>query len=155
MGSQPETASQVKPTENQDSTGQRKQEPDSEPDSEMERIKKGLLDPRTISKGVDPEGRTKTARAILEARASSRSKSERVVAGEQKLREIADLTTSLYEQEREIEKRLKQRLESFLVKLRIAVGIGDEQIERLQREIEEIKSQRDTLMRKSLLLKGI
>jgi hypothetical protein len=116
--------------------------------SNVEQIKKELkeeLDPRTISKKVDAEGRTETARAILEARASRKATSESIASREKKLQEIEELITSSYQQERKIEEELTQRLESLLVKLKRAVGIGDEQAAILQREIDTVKSERDAL----------
>jgi len=117
----------------------------AEPAFNIEQIKKELVGPRTISKKVDAEGRTETARAILEARASRKATSENIASREQKLQEIAKLTTSSYQQERKIEEELAQRLESLLVKLKSAVGIGDKQASILQREIDTVKSERDAL----------
>ena len=46
--------------------------PKVEPTSKVGQIREEFIDPRTISKKLDPEGRSETARAILEARASAR-----------------------------------------------------------------------------------
>lgn len=117
----------------------------TEPDSSVEQIKKQLLDPQTISKRVDTEGRSEMAKMILETRASGKTTSESIASNEQILQEIAELITSLHQQERQKMGELTQRLESCLVKLKSAVGIKDEQAVNLQREINAIQSERREL----------
>ena len=68
---------------------------------DIEQIKKELVDPRTISKKTDVEGRNTTAQAILEARAGTRSTRGAIAEKEQKVQEIAELTSTSYQQERE------------------------------------------------------
>lgn len=123
--------------------------PKVEPISEMEQIKKELTDPRTISKKLDPEGRSETAQTILEARASARSTKEGITGNEQKVQEIAELTSTSYQQERQKMGELTQRLETLVVKLKNAVGFGDKQAAALQEEIGAIKSERDALYTQS------
>lgn len=123
--------------------------PKAEPTPEIEQIKKELTDPRIISKKIDPEGRSETARAILEARASARTTKENIAGNEQKVQEIAELTSTLYQQERQKMGELIQRLVTLVVKLKNAVGLGDKQAAALQDEIDAIISERDTLYAQS------
>jgi len=116
-----------------------------EPDFNIEEIKKELLDPRTISKRVDPEGRTEIARAILEARRRRKIISESIVSNERRLQEIKESLDSLYRQKVQKERELTRRLESLLVKLKSAVGIVDKQATALQGEIDAIRSERNAL----------
>ena len=123
--------------------------PKAEPTPEIEQIKKELTDPRTILKKLDPEGRSETARAILEARTSSRTTKESIAGSEQKTQEIAELTSASYQQERQKMGELTQRLETLVVKLKNAVGLEDKQTAALQGEIGAIKSERDALYAQS------
>jgi len=126
----------------------------AEPASNIEQIKKELVDPRAISKKVDAEGRSQTARAILEARAGGRTTSESIASNEQRLQEIAELTTSSYQQERQKMGELTQRLENLVVKLKNAVGISDKQAATLQAEIDTIKAERNALYEQSYTLEN-
>src|SRR3989344_8197670 len=126
--------------------------PKMEPTPEIEQIKKELTDPRTISKKLDPEGRSETARAILEARTSSRTTKESIAGSEQKTQEIAELTSASYQQERQKMGELTQRLETLVVKLKNAVGLGDKQATALQGEINAIKSERGALYAQSFAI---
>lgn len=123
--------------------------PKAEPKPEIDQIKKELTDPRTISKKLDSEGRSETAQAILEARASAKSTKEGIAENEQKVQEIAELTSTSYQQERQKMRELAQRLETLAVKLKNAVGLGDKQATALQDEIGAIKSERDALYAQS------
>lgn len=116
-----------------------------EPKINIEQVKKELTDPRTISKKTDPEGRTETARAILEARANARSTSEDISQKEQRVQQIAELTTDLYKRERQKTEALTKRLENVVVRVKKLVGVGDTQASGLQTELEEIKAERDAL----------
>ena len=60
----------------------------AEPKPEIDQIKKELTDPRTISKKLDPEGRSETAKTILEARVSARSTKEGIAGNEQKYKKL-------------------------------------------------------------------
>lgn len=124
----------------------------AEPKPEIDQIKKELTDPRTISKKLDPEGRSETAKTILEARASARSTKEGIAVIEQKVQEIAELTSTSYQQERQKMGELTQRLESLVVKLKSAVGLSDKLAAALQGEIDAIKSKRDALYMQSFAL---
>lgn len=119
--------------------------PKVEPTLEIEQIKKELTDPRTISKKLDPGGRSETARAILEARANTKATRENIAENEQKVQEIAELTSASYQKERQKIGELMQRLETLVVKLKNTVGLGDKQAATLQGEISAIKSERDAL----------
>lgn len=116
-----------------------------EPKVGIEQVKKELIDPRTISKKIDPEGRTETARAILESRANARSTSEDISQREQRVQQIAELTSSSYQQERQKANELTQRLENVVVKVKKLAGVGDAQASGLQAEIDAVKSERDAL----------
>lgn len=125
--------------------------PKVEPTPDIGQLKKEL-DPRTISKILDQEGRNKTARAILEARTSARTTKENIVGNEQKVQEIAELTSSSHKQERQKMGELTQRLETLVVKLKSAVGLGDKQADTLQNEIGAIKSERENLFGQSFAI---
>ena len=116
---------------------------------DIEQIKKELVDPRTISKKTDVEGRNATAQAILEARAGARSTRGAIAEKEQKVQEITELTSTSYQQERERAKALTERLETLVVKLKSVVGVGDKQASALQGEIDAIKSDRNALYSQS------
>lgn len=115
-------------------------------------LKKELTDPRTISKKLDLEGRSETARAILEARASARATKEGIAGSEQKTQEIAELTSASYQQERQKMGELTQRLETLVVKLKNVVGLGDKQSVALQDEISAIKSEKDAFYAQSFAI---
>lgn len=123
--------------------------PPTEIKPDIEQIKKELVDPRTISKKTDVEGRSETAQAILEARAGARSTRDSIAEKEQKVQEIAELTSTSYQQGREKAKALTERLETLVVKLKSVVGAGDKQASVLQGEIDAIKSERDALYSQS------
>lgn len=124
----------------------------TEPDSNIEQTKKELVDPRTISKKTDPEGRTETARNILEARSSKKATGETISEHEARMQQISELTSSSYTQERQKAKELTQRLEAVLVRAKKLIGIGDKQATALQAEIAQIKSERDELYAESYTL---
>ncbi len=126
----------------------------AEPKPEIDQIKKELTDPRTISKKLDPEGRSETAKTILEARVSARSTKEGIAGNEQKVQEIAELTSASYQQERQKMGELTQRLESLVVKLKSTVGLGDKQAAALQGELDAVKSERDALYTQSFAIEG-
>ena len=110
---------------------------------DIEQIKKDLTNPRTISKKTDPEGRTEAARSILKARADTRSTRENITEREQKIEQVAELTSSSYKQERQKANELKKRTENVLVKAKKLIGIGDKQAAELQGEIDAIKTEID------------
>jgi|GEM_PF-4740149 len=89
---------------------------------DIEQIKKELVDPRTISKKTDVEGRNETTRAILEARAGTRSTRDAIAEKEQKVQEIAELTSSSYQSERERTRALSERLEALVVNLKVLLA---------------------------------
>lgn len=116
--------------------------PPTEIKPDIEQIKKELIDPRTISKKTDAEGRNETARAILEVRTDARNTRDAIAGKEQKVQEIKELINTSYRQEREKAEALTKRLGTLVVKLKSIVGIGDKQASALQREIDAIKSER-------------
>ena len=101
----------------------------------IEPIKKELIDPRTISKKLDPEGRNKTAEEILKVRATAKDTRESINSNEEKIRQIAELTTDLFRRQRQKTAELTKRLESLAVKIKRMVGVDDEQALSLQEEI--------------------
>ena len=123
--------------------------PKVEPTSKVGQIREEFIDPRTISKKLDPEGRSETARAILEARASARLTKEDIAKNEQRAQEIAVLTSDSYRQGWERTEKLTQRLETLVVKLKNAAGLGDKQAANLQNEIKAIESERHALYSES------
>lgn len=119
------------------------------PPEVIEQNKKELTNPHAISKKLDPEGRRKTARDILEIWAKRRTTRESIAGNETKVQEIAELTSASYQQERQKMEQLTQRLETLVVRLKNAVGLGDKQAGVLQDEISAIKSERDDLYAQS------
>ena len=113
----------------------------------QEVIKQELVDPRSISKEHDPEGRSVTAGKVLETRAQMRSTREDITEKESKLEFIgADIT---------------QRTESILVKLKEKIGIKDKdlvalqtELSGLQRELELLKTKLPTIPDAKVLLES-
>lgn len=118
----------------------------------IEQIKKELLDPRTISKKHDPEGRSATARAILEARAEKATTGEDLSKKEGQLDELGEQRTEQYQAERQTASKLSKRLESVVVKLKAVVGLSDKQAADLQAELNAIKIEENALLTESLTL---
>lgn len=112
---------------------------------DVEKIKKELIDPKTISKKTDKEGRDETALSITEAQTSKKKTGDTISEKETRMQQIAELTSTSYEQERQKAKELAQRLETVLVKAKKLVGMGDKQAGELQAEIDAIKSEQNEL----------
>jgi|GEM_PF-4354767 len=70
----------------------------------IEQIKREFIDPRTISKELDADGRTRTARAILDTRTNLRVIRERIAELEQKYQEIEKRISALHQLEHQKEK---------------------------------------------------
>lgn len=114
---------------------------------EVSQIKQELVDPRSISKKHDPEGRSATVEKVLEARARVRSTREGITEKESQL----DLVGT----------NITQRTESVLVKLKEKIGIKDRDLailrtesSGLQRELELLKAKLPTVPDAKVLLES-
>ncbi|NMB84295.1 hypothetical protein GYA28_03320 [Candidatus Roizmanbacteria bacterium] len=105
--------------------------------SDVREIKEELLNPRVISKKNDPEGRKKMVQTILDTKK------------EKKLQEIADLTSSLYQEQQHKAEELTQRLKKIVVKIKGFAGISDKEVVDLQTQLDEIEKRRTELQTQS------
>lgn len=113
-----------------------------------------LINPRTISKKLDVEGRNKTALSILEARADARTTRKQISEKEQKLEDISELTGASYGEEYQKNRELTKRMESLAVKLKNMIRVGDSRSRSLQKEISDLKVGRDPLYSQSLIIEN-
>jgi len=115
-------------------------------------VKNELVNVHTISKNIDQEGRNDTAKKIADAREDTKSTSQTIDSNEEKVKEISNLTTINYKQERQMVEDLGFRLETFVVKLKNLVGIDDKQMVNLQEKIDAIQSESNLLYKQSFEL---
>ncbi len=116
------------------------------------RTQQELTHPGTISKGSDSAGRSEAASQILQARSEKQDTSASLMVQEQQVAKISELTTAAYQQEREKERELTARTQKLIVKLKGLVGVSDEQVSKLQSEIESIKTEKNNLYQQASIL---
>ena len=120
----------------------------------IDNIKNELVNPHIISKNIDPEGRDNLAKVIITAKEDSTSNNEGIKNNEQRIKEISNLTTVSYNQERQTVKELAERVDSLAVKLKNVFGINDKEKIDLENKINEIQLESNNLYKESFNLKN-
>jgi Rps23 Pro-64 3,4-dihydroxylase Tpa1-like proline 4-hydroxylase len=113
--------------------------------NELSQIKREIVDPRTISLRHDKEGRRGVLESAVGAKTNLQDVQMDITKKEQKIQQIAELTSSSAEQERQKVLQLTLRMETLVVKVKKAFGVNDKEAEGLQTEIDTLRSERDSL----------
>lgn len=107
------------------------------------------VDVRKISKAHDSQSRDQTAGLVRDARAEVRSNKAATIQHEQELIQIGENRRKIAEAKRETTEKLDDRFENKLVKLKLAIGLGDKAAGIMQSQIGELEQDDTDLLTRS------
>ncbi len=116
----------------------------------ISQVKQDLLDPRAISKKLDPEGRKETAGAILQARGEGRESRDTLEAKRRERQNLDEQYGVLSQQGEQTEVDLARRNESKIVKLKGILHLGDAKAASLQTELAAVRQKLATTSTESV-----
>lgn len=108
----------------------------------IDQVKKDLIDPRAISKKIDPKGRSAIAASITQVRTEGRVIPGQIEDKSVTVQQLQADQSSLYKQVEQKSLEIDQRQKSLLVRLKSKLGIGDAKLQQAQTERDSIYSQK-------------
>lgn len=116
---------------------------------QVTQAKQELVDPRTISKKHDPQGRTATASAILETRRDERSIRKNIAQEETNLQQTQNQSDTLSQIENQKSAESAQRTAALSVRLKKLIGFGDKRGDVLEAELNAVRTEINVLGQQS------
>lgn len=104
-------------------------------------VKKDLIDPRTIAKSRDPEGRRTAVTSAWQSRGEARNVESTIQEKEVGIQALDEQYDSLREKKFGAKVRLNERQSQTLVKLKSKLRLGDAQVDATRQEIQNYDDQ--------------